>query len=36
MKKPMMKKGAFKPCKACPSPAKCASAGMCKMKCKGY
>jgi hypothetical protein len=27
-----MKKPAFKPCKGCPSPAKCKAAGRCLMK----
>ena len=31
MKKPM-KKPAFKPCKGCPTPAKCKAAGRCLMK----
>jgi hypothetical protein len=33
--KPAGKKAAaFKPCKGCPSPAKCAKAGVCAMKAK--
>lgn len=32
MKKPS--KPAFKPCKGCPSPAKCKAAGRCMMKAK--
>jgi hypothetical protein len=39
MKKPMMMakapaKGAFKPCKGCPNPAKCAKMGTCMAKVK--
>ena len=41
MKKPMMyaakgakKSAAFKPCKGCPTPAKCTKMGMCALKAK--
>ena len=31
----MVKVPMFKPCKGCPSPAKCKKAGKCMMKAKG-
>ncbi len=33
-KAPAKKAAAFKPCKGCPTPAKCAKAGMCAKKMK--
>jgi hypothetical protein len=33
--KPMPMTKAFKPCKGCPTPAKCAKMGACAMKMKG-